>query len=488
MAKFKYLIFVFFLILQACNSTNESDLPNVLFISIDDLRNELGAYGKSYIVSPNLDKLASEGCLFTNHFVNIPTCGASRYTLLTGRLPQTTGDIGNEAIRNNLSSAEETELPETFIHHLKRSGYYTVGIGKISHYPDGLLYAYNDSVGSRRELPYSWDELIFDSGKWGTGWNAFFAYADGSNRQSMKKQVKPYERTDAGDNAYPDGLSAELAIAKLKQLALSDKPFFMGLGFFKPHLPFNAPAMYWDMYNTDNIPLSEVPFIPANVNRASLHGSNEFNQYLLGEEKASLDSALSDEYSLRLRQGYFACISYIDALVGKVIAELKNLDLYDNTIIVIWGDHGWHLGDHLMWGKHSIFEESLKSTLIIKAPGKDNVVINDVVSTLDIYPTIVELCGLEQVPGTHGRALGLLIDNPGSGIETPAFSYFRRGISMRTSRYRLSKYYREAAPQLELYDHWTDPFETTNIEALNIELRDSLLLILEEKGNTGLYR
>ena len=126
--------------------------------------------------------------------------------------------------------------------------------------------------------------------------------------------------------------------------------------------------------------------------------------------------------------------------------------------------------------------------MIIKAPGKDNVVINDVVSTLDIYPTIVELCGLEQVPGTHGRALGLLIDNPGSGIETPAFSYFRRGISMRTSRYRLSKYYREAAPQLELYDHWTDPFETTNIEALNIELRDSLLLILEEKGNTGLYR
>ncbi|MDX2415683.1 MAG: sulfatase [Bacteroidales bacterium] len=488
MAKFTYLIFVFLLILQACNRSNESDLPNVLFISIDDLRNELGAYGKSHIVSPNLDKLASEGCLFTNHFVNIPTCGASRYTLLTGRLPLTTGEIGNEAIRNNLSSAEETELPETFIHHLKRSGYYTVGIGKISHYPDGLLYAYNDSVGSCRELPYSWDELIFDSGKWGTGWNAFFAYADGSNRQSMKKQVKPYERTDAGDNAYPDGLSAELAIAKLKQLALSDKPFFMGLGFFKPHLPFNAPAKYWDMYNTDSIPLSEVPFIPANVNRASLHGSNEFNQYLLGEEKASLDSALSEEYSLRLRQGYFACISYIDALVGKVIAELKNLDLYDNTIIVIWGDHGWHLGDHLMWGKHSIFEESLKSTLIIKAPGKDNVVINDVVSTLDIYPTIVDLCGLEQVPGTRGRALGLLIDKPGSGIETPAFSYFRRGISMRTSRYRLSKYYREAAPQLELYDHWTDPFETTNIEALNIELRDSLLLILEEKGNTGLYR
>ena len=268
-------------IFSSCNSIKKSK-QNVLFIAVDDLRPELGCYGKDYVYSPNIDRLASEGVLFANHYANVPTCGASRYTLLTGRLPRIPSDANNDAIHKALSGQEEKEIPETFIHHLRRNGYYTIGIGKISHYPDGLLYGYTDSVGQERELPYSGDELVFDSGKWNTGWNAFFGYADGSNRQSRKRQVKPYESADVDDEGYPDGLTANLAIAKLRerkeyQKIHPDEPFFMGVGFFKPHLPFNSPKRYWDQYDNIDIPLSESPGLPSEVSLASLHSSGEFN-------------------------------------------------------------------------------------------------------------------------------------------------------------------------------------------------------------------
>ena len=192
--------------------------PNLLFLCVDDLRPELGCYGNELIISPNLDGLAAEGCVFTNHFTAVPTCGASRWSLLTGMYPRAETEISNEAIRKTVSEKPEGNRPETFIHHLRRNGYFTVGIGKISHYPDGLLYGYEDPVGTERELPHSWDELDFNAGRWGTGWNAFFAYADGTNRQSRKKQVKPYESADVPDSGYPDGLTAELAVEKLREL------------------------------------------------------------------------------------------------------------------------------------------------------------------------------------------------------------------------------------------------------------------------------
>ncbi len=179
------------LLLCAGCHTSRPNPPNVLFIAVDDLRPELGCYGHEVMLTPNLDDLASQGCMFTRHFVATPTCGASRYGLLTGMRPRSESEIGNEAIRAMLSGKPETEQPETFIHQLKRSGYRTVGVGKISHYPDGMLYGYTDPKGTHQELPYSWDEMILDPGIWETGWNAFFAYADGSNRQSRQKNVKP---------------------------------------------------------------------------------------------------------------------------------------------------------------------------------------------------------------------------------------------------------------------------------------------------------
>ncbi len=491
MNKIRYLILgaVLFQTLIFNSCTEKREPPNILFVCVDDLRPELGCYGNKHIVSPNIDRLASEGLVFLNHYVQVPTCGASRYSLLTGMLPANRTELGNEAIRQSISKKPEQELPETFIHHLKRNGYYTVGIGKISHYADGRLYSYNEPMGTALELPYSWDEMLFDPGKWETGWNAFFAYADGSNRQSMEKKVRPYEAGEVDDNGYPDGLTANLAIEKLRQLKEKNKPFFLAVGFFKPHLPFNAPVKYWDLYSESELPLSPSSFLPQHVNRQSLHSSNEFNQYLLGEEKASLEKPLSDDYARKIRHAYFACVSYIDEQIGKILDELHRLGLDEKTVVVIWGDHGWHLGDHLVWGKHTIFERALHSVLIMKVPGRNNSEhsCDKVVSSIDIFPTIVELCGLEMPYATRGRSLTGLLKNPDANDwQEHAYAYFRNGITIRTQRYRLTRYFREEEPVLELYDHSVDPYETRNIADEKPAIIDSLMIFLE-KGNTGVY-
>lgn len=263
--------------------------PNILFIAVDDLRPELACYGKSYVHSPNFDQLAAESSLFENHFVTVPTCGASRYNLITGRLPKSPGDLSNQASVTNIANKPEDERPVTFMQALRQNGYYTVGIGKISHHPDGYVYGYLDPKSDKIELPGSWDEMHFNNGKWGTGHHAFFGYADGSNRNEMDKAVKPYEAAEVDDKGYPDGLTADLAIQKLKSLKQQQKPFFLGVGFFKPHLPFTAPKKYWDLYDEVDIPLAPFAAIPENSAKASLHNSGELNQYRLGEEKPNLE-------------------------------------------------------------------------------------------------------------------------------------------------------------------------------------------------------
>jgi arylsulfatase A-like enzyme len=465
-------------------TTNAQKQPNVLFIAIDDLRPELGCYGKDYIHSPNIDKLAESSALFTNHFVQVPTCGASRFSMLTGMLPKVKGHLGNNAIEKY---ANQQLGPETFIHHLKNQGYYTVGIGKISHSADGLVYGYTDEVSEKKELPNSWNELVFNAGKWQTGWNAFFGYANGENRQSMNRQVKPYEMGDVDDSGYPDGLTSALALQKLNELSEKDEPFFLGVGFFKPHLPFNAPKKYWDMYDEDELPLAPFASIPENSNKASLHGSGELNGYQLGEEKGSLDNSVSDAYARKLRHAYFASISYIDAQVGKLTSELEKLGLAENTIIVIWGDHGWHLGDQMVWGKHTIFERSLNSTLLIKAPGTTNgTKVSKVVSSIDIYPTLMELCEVKMPHQTDGKSMVSILNKPLQPWEDASFGYFKNGISLRTERYRLTKYFRSQQPEIELYDHQIDPNETKNIVAENPEIVKQLMPIWKT-GNTGIY-
>ncbi len=456
-----------------------NDRPNVLFILVDDLRPELGCYGHAYAKTPNIDKLASRSAIFTKHYVAVPTCGASRASLLTGRLPKKPADLSNEVLEHRLVTgiAAPSAGPESFVEQFRRNGYQTVGIGKISHAADGYIYEYLEPRSQRRELPNSWDELCFDPGKWKTGWNAFFGYADGTNRNALKGEVKPYEAADVLDDGYPDGLSAALAVEKISELAKRGKPFFLGVGFFKPHLPFNAPKRYWDLYDPREIPPAPYPGLPENVNTSSLQASGEFNSYRRGDEKPSLSVTVSEEYARKLRHGYMASVSYIDAQIGKLLDALRDKGLERNTIIVLWGDHGWHLGDHRVWGKHTLSEWSLRSPLIMSGPGiREGSVVDRVVSSIDIYPTLMSLCHLPAPDSLEGKVI-----LPRSGFfsifrhNSQAFGFFNRGVTMRNSRYRLTRYYRVEKPDIELYDHLKDPYEHVNIAARRPGLTRRLL-------------
>ncbi|QHW00273.1 sulfatase [Spirosoma endbachense] len=462
--------------------------PNVLFICIDDLRPDLACYGNPIIHSPNLDRLAKQSALFMHQYVTQPTCGASRYSLLTGRLPRNTVELTNEAIEKEIAGKPRAEVPETFIDNLRRNGYYTVGIGKISHSADGYVYKYEEPKSNVLELPHSWDEMLFDPGKWKTGWNAFFAYADGSNRQSRKAQVKPYESAEVDDEGYPDGLSAKIAVAKLKELSARKQPFFLSVGFFKPHLPFNAPRKYWDLYDETKIPLTPSPAVPEKVSAASLHESAEFNGYKQGDEQASLEKPVSDAYARKLRHAYYAGVSYTDAQVGKVLDALAQSGMDKNTIVIVWSDHGWHLGDYRVWGKHTIFDQAVRSVLMVKTPAmKNGLVRKEVVSSVDIYPTLMELCNVKAPTALDGKSFGSLLKKGKlTHWDNVAYSYFKQGITLRTDRYRLTKYFRTQEPTVELYDHQNDPNENHNVAGEHPDLVKHLSPIWD-KGNTGLF-
>lgn len=403
---------IFTLLLWSCQSETKrtpSSFPNILFIAVDDLRPELGIYGNPIVKTPNIDRLAKEGSFFKRHYVQVPTCGASRYSLMTGLRPQKKSHLRNDVFYKETANKPEKIRPESFVHHLKRNGYTTVGIGKLSHSVDGKVYGYREEPSETKEMPYSWDRFIFNPGKWKTGWNAFFAYANGENRQSLDNQVKPYESADVSDEGYPDGLILKSALQELKKLGKQKKPFFMGVGFFKPHLPFNAPKKYWDLYDRTKIPIATDSFIPVGVNPVSVGSMGEFNSYKLTDEKPNLNKAISDVYARKLIHGYYASISYIDTLVGKLIQELEAMDLDHNTMIILWGDHGWHLGNDLKWGKHSLFEKALKSALIVKLPGNANIQneVRAIVETVDLYPTILEFCGIAPPYKLDGESLML---------------------------------------------------------------------------------
>ncbi len=479
------------LILSGCAAnpgTTPLEKPNVLFIFVDDLRPQLGCYGHDFMKTPHLDRLAAEGTLFLNHFAQVPTCGASRFSMLTGKYPVKPVHLLNQAIVNELSDRPEGRMPESFIHHLKRNGYYTVGIGKISHSADGYVYGYEEPVSDKRELPYSWDELHFNTGKWGTGWNAFFGYADGSNRQSRNFQVKPYECGEVDDEGYPDGLTASLAIEKLRELKGKEEhlpggrqAFFLGVGFFKPHLPFTAPEKYWDMYDEASLPLSPNPDVPENVTEVSLHNSGEFNSYQKGEEKAAAGKRVSDGYARKLRHANFAVVSYVDAQIGRLLDEIERLELQKNTIVVVWGDHGWHLGDQTIWGKHTVFERALRSALIIRVPGAGGAgqKVNGLVESIDLYPTLCELCGIEPPDSLDGVSLLPLLNNPKGDGKEAVYGFWNNGTTVRTVGYRLSRFYNNGNELFELYDHQNDPLESVNVATTQAEVVEELKPLLK---------
>jgi len=445
---------------RTVRAASNSQQPNVLFIAVDDLRPELGCFGAAYAQTPNIDNLAATGVSFTNHFVQVPTCGASRYALLTGRSPAHSGVTSNNRAFYSGKSALSSQrldgaqsMPELF----RRNGYHTVCIGKISHTADGRVYSYDGKGNGRPEVPHGWDELPTPYGKWKRGWGIFFAYEGGRHREDGQGYKDLMEFTAERDEDLPDGLLAQTAVTKLKECKNRGKPFFMGLGFFKPHLPFVATKKDWEAVKDVDVPLAPDQDKP---DSPYWHKSGEFYKY---DAPFAKSRPLADEAQLKAKRAYLACARYTDRQIGKVLDTLDDLGLSDNTIVVLWGDHGWHLGDSQLWGKHTPFERAVHSPLILRTPRMHSAgeSCDALVETLDIYPTLVDLCSLVDRRSAHpldGKNLSPLLDNPKGSVREAALSYWKAATSIRTQTHRLiAKNVENRPSDIELYDMRESP-------------------------------
>lgn len=421
------------LVFTGLTSAAENNKYNVLFIAVDDLRPELGCYGVSHAQSPNIDAFAKEACLFDRHYVQVPTCGASRYSLLTGRSPLKSGALNNAAAYQGKTKLKTgLNTAQTFPEMFKRSGYKTACIGKISHSPDGRIFSYSGKGDGQHELPNTWDELPTPFGKWQRGWGTFFAYEGGRHREDGQGNKDLMEFTAKKDTDLPDGMMAETAIQQLRKW--KDKRFFIGLGFYKPHLPLVATKKDWDAFEGVDIPN---PVNTVKPQSSNWHKSGEFYKYNAPFKKGI---PLKQDALTKSRRAYLACVRYVDRQIGKVLKELKVLGLDKNTIVVIWGDHGWFLGDMQTWGKHSAFEEANRSVFIIKTPGNKPQRSSALVESLDIFPTLAELCQPKDKALSHsldGKSLKSLIEGKSQSVRQAARSYWKKKVSIRTNTHRL---------------------------------------------------
>jgi arylsulfatase A-like enzyme len=426
--------------------------PNILFLAIDDLRPELGCYSVPVVQSPNIDRLAKTGLVFDRAFCQHAVCSPSRSSLLTGTRPDTT-KVWDLSTHFRKALPDVVALPQLF----KKHGYFTQAMGKIYH------HGYDD--------PVSWSVPT-----------AFPRAPHGAERAPVDPDVvstkasrrgPPFGSPDVADNQLHDGELADLAVAALGELKKKDQPFFLAVGFIKPHLPFIAPKKYWDLYDRAQIPLAPNPFPPQDAPAYAIVPGGELRSYA----GVPAGRHLPDDYARQLKHGYFAAVSYMDAQVGRVLAELERLDLREKTIIILWGDHGWKLGEHDAWAKHSNVENDTRAPLLISVPGMANAGKHTraLVEFVDVYPTLAQLAGLPLPKHLEGVSLQSLLNNPQGSVKAAAFSQFPRtvgkqslmGYTMRTERYRLTRWVNRAdhtkVAAVELYDHQTDPQENTNV-------------------------
>lgn len=449
---------------------------NVLFIAVDDLRPELGCYGARAVRTPCIDAFAATALTFRHHYVQVPTCGASRYALLTGRRASESGALGNEvatrgraALPREMDPERARTLPELF----RRSGWRTGCIGKISHMPDGRVFSYDGRGEGRPELPDAWDFLETPCGAWKYGHGAFFAYGGGRHREDGGGYAPLYEFPDVADEALPDGMIARAAAARLE--SWKDQPFFLGVGFFKPHLPWVAPKRYRDLYEGRDVGMSPNPEKTAS---GRFHGSGEFSRYRSDFPQKLPRTPAEHEQA---RKAYYAATSYVDAQIGLVLDKLRDLGLEQRTIVILWGDHGWHLGDHGIWGKHTPFERSLNSPLIVRVPGvtRAGASTEALVETVDLLPTLVDLCEPEMTRmmwPLGGLSLRPVLADPGHPGKDGALGYWGKSVTLRTARYRIIAT-RQGGDfrDVEIYDHREDPHETVNLAGEDPALRARLL-------------
>jgi iduronate 2-sulfatase len=433
---------------------------NVLFIAVDDLRPELGCYGHPMIKSPNIDALARSGVVFERTYCQQAVCGPTRASLLTGKRPDTTKVY-------DLKTHIRTTMPDvvTLQQHFKNNGYFSEGIGKLFHpgLEDDASYSvpHRSGKGGVYALPENL-KLLKEGGK--------VTRNDSTNVENTgasRMRASATECADVPDETYLDGNIAQLALESLQKLAPAAKagkdrqPFFLGVGFRKPHLPFCAPKKYWDLYDRGAIPLP-YPEKPKNAPDIAFTTWGELRSYSDIPDVGPCDEVKTRE----LIHGYYACVSFMDAQVGKLLAELDRLDLRKDTIVIIWGDHGWKLGEYSQWSKHTNFELDTHVPMIISDPDMPKGTRTRALTEfVDIYPTLAELCGLPVAGDLEGTSVVPLLQDPGKKWKKAAFSQYPRpknmmGYSIRTDQYRYTAWTDQATKEVkfrELYDLKNDP-------------------------------
>ena len=430
---------------------------NVLFIAVDDLRPEMAASGSDLVKTPNLDRIAARGTTFERAYCQQAVCSPSRSSLMTGRRPDATRVW-------DLETHFRKALPDavTVAQYFKNNGYHSQGMGKIFH-------------GGFDDAP-SW------SVPWNTPKAPTYASAaaqkeqtDPANKNKKGKLKGPAtEQQDVPDDTFVDGKVARLAASTLAELKRQDRPFFLAVGMARPHLPFVAPKKYWDLYDPAKIYEPAFRKLPAGAPAFVGHNNSELKSYSDIPDLGPID----DQTARHLRHGYYAAISYMDAQVGLVLDALEKEGLADNTVIVLWGDHGWQLGEHGLWHKHTNFEVAARAPLIISAPGQKAAGRKSLslAEFIDIYPTLADLCGLPKPKDVEGVSLKPVLDDAAAKVRPVAISQYPRsdagkslmGYSLRDDRWRLTLWRDRATNAIhatELYDEVGDPHETVNVAA-----------------------
>ena len=495
----KSFLYINFLLLNFIIYSQENKKPNILFISVDDLKPTIGSFGDDFAVTPNIDKLSETSTVFLNNHTQLAICAASRVSFLTGLRPDKT-KVWDLKTKMRDVNPDVLTLPE----HFKNNGYQTIGVGKIydPRAVDGGRDRRSWSVPfvTQNQLTFP-DGYSFPSGGFYQGkenravraklrQEAIDKGVNNLNKYESERFKPPYENADVPDGAYMDGAIANRAVELLDQMD-NTKPFFLAVGFLRPHLPFNAPTKYWNLYKEEEIQLAEFQTKSKNPVDIAYKGGWEINTYKApGIEYIENDEGLlilPDDIQRKLIHGYYAATSYIDAQIGLVLKKLKEKGLDKNTIIVLWGDHGFHLGDHSQWTKHTNFEQSTRSPLLIKDPRINKTInVDSPTEFIDVFPTLCELAELEIPEELDGISLKPQILGEQTTSKIFAVSQYPRhgnimGYSFRTKRHRYTVWvnnkksfepiYIEDIYAEELYDYTNDPLETENIIDNSEQLR-----------------